>query len=266
MAPLDQFVLFGDSITEGSHTQVRGFALAAELQAAYVRRLDIINRGFSGYNSDHALEVVGKVLPTPEQASMKFLTIWFGANDANKNLSMGQFVPAERFKENLINIIKHPVVKAHSPHIVLLTTPPFEETILEQFREDWGYTGEVRKARDAAEYAELVREVGKETGVDVLDVWSIFMEKVGWKSGEKLPGSKELGKNDVLSELLYDGLHISPSGYRLVFDHLIKLIKEKWPEYRPYKMPFMTKPPPKRDQEASELIKINEERVWEIGI
>ncbi|CZR67802.1 related to IAH1 Isoamyl acetate hydrolytic enzyme [Phialocephala subalpina] len=231
----------GDSITEGSSTQQRGFALAAELQAAYVRRLDVINRGFSGYNSDHALEVIGKVLPTPEQARIKFLTIWFGANDANKNLEMGQFVPAGRFKSNLISIINHPAIKAHSPNIILLTTPPFEENVLEKSRDDWGYTGEVRKAGDAAEYAELVREVGKETGVSVLDVWGLFMEKVGWKAGESLPGSKALGESEILAKLLYDGLHVSPAGYKIVFEALIKLMKEKWPEYRPYKMPFVTK-------------------------
>lgn len=41
--------------------------------------------------------------------------------------------------------------------------------------------------------------------------------------------------------LTEEGLHMSPAGYKLVFDALIKLIKEKWPEYRPYKMPFVTK-------------------------
>lgn len=40
----------GDSITQGSFDQSRGFAFGAELQQAYVRRLDVMNRGFSyGY-------------------------------------------------------------------------------------------------------------------------------------------------------------------------------------------------------------------------
>ena len=37
------------------------------------------------------------------------------------------------------------------------------------------------------------------------------------------------------------GLHISPQGYRIAFDGLVKLIKEKWPEYPPYKMPYTVK-------------------------
>jgi hypothetical protein len=122
-------------------------------------------------------------------------------------LENGQFVPAHRFKQNLINIINHPAVKAHSPHIILLTTPPFEENLLEELRDKFGFTGEVRKAKDGAEYAELVRGAGKETAVDVIDVWSLFMEEAGWKTGEALLGSKELGKNDVLTDLLYDGMY-----------------------------------------------------------
>lgn len=43
-----QIILFGDSITE--HASGR-FGWAAELTVAYTRRADVINRGFSGYNS-----------------------------------------------------------------------------------------------------------------------------------------------------------------------------------------------------------------------
>lgn len=63
-----------------------------------------------------------------------------------------------------------------------------------------------RQATDAAEFAEGVREVGKDTGAAVLDVWSAFMVRAGWTAGDSaLPGSKQLGKNDVLAELLCDG-------------------------------------------------------------
>lgn len=55
--PMDQFILFGDSITQGSYAQERGFAFGAELTNRYVRRLDVINRGFSGYNTAQALKV-----------------------------------------------------------------------------------------------------------------------------------------------------------------------------------------------------------------
>ena len=67
--------------------------------------------------------------------------------------------------------------------------------------------GETRKAKDAAEYAQLVREVGKDAGVPVLDIWTAFMDKAGWKAGDHLPlpGSIELGKSAELGEMLPDG-------------------------------------------------------------
>ncbi|THC96314.1 hypothetical protein EYZ11_004219 [Aspergillus tanneri] len=43
--PYNQFILFGDSITEMSSIQDTGFGLHGALQDAYRRRLDIINRG-----------------------------------------------------------------------------------------------------------------------------------------------------------------------------------------------------------------------------
>jgi lysophospholipase L1-like esterase len=133
--------------------------------------------------------------------------IWFGANDANKNPIQAQYVPPDRFKKNLLEIINHPVVTVHSPNIILITPPPFEETMLVKLQEEWGVTPPTRKAADAQEYAELVKEVGKEAGVPVLDVWSAFMEKAGWKAGDPLPipGTLELGKSKELEELSYDG-------------------------------------------------------------
>jgi hypothetical protein len=72
---------------------------------------------------------------------------------------------------------------------------------------EWGNFGESRKAGDAKEYAHIVKAVGAETGMAVLDVWSIFMDKAGWKGGEGevLPGSLENGMSEVLGELSDDG-------------------------------------------------------------
>lgn len=39
----------------------------------------------------------------------------------------------------------------------------------------------------------------------MLDVWSIFMAKAGWKEGEALIGSKKVARNEVLERLLVDG-------------------------------------------------------------
>jgi lysophospholipase L1-like esterase len=133
--------------------------------------------------------------------------IWFGANDANKNPIHNQYVPPDRFKKNLHEIINHATIKVHTPNIILITPPPFEETMLVNLLEEWGAPPPTRKATDAQLYAELVKEVGKEAEVPVVDIWSAFMEKAGWKAGDPLPipGTLELGKSATLEELSYDG-------------------------------------------------------------
>ena len=39
------------------------------------------------------------------------------------------------------------------------------------------------------------------------------------------------------------GLHLNPEGYKAVFDELVRVIKENWPGYLPYKMPYAVKVP-----------------------
>jgi hypothetical protein len=75
-----------------------------------------------------------------------------------------------------------------------------------------GRAGVTRKARHGAEYAEAVKEVGRETSVEVLDVWGLFMQEVGWSGEGLMPGEMvdgEGGRNEVLEGLLLDGELIS---------------------------------------------------------
>ena len=62
-----------------------------------------------------------------------------------------------------------------------------------------------RTAEHTKQYAEACGEVGKQCGVTVLDLWSLFMAEVGWKPGEPLPGSKERPMCQALHDLLSDG-------------------------------------------------------------
>lgn len=80
-----------------------------------------------------------------------------------------------------------------------------EETVHRPIQEGWGEKGDIRRNEDARAYAEVVKEVGKEAGVAVLDAWGDFMKLTGWKGEDELPGSEKLGRNEVLAGLLPDG-------------------------------------------------------------
>jgi len=72
-----QWVLFGDSITQKAFS-TGGWA--SVLADTWQRRVDVINRGYSGYNSRFATHLLNHIFPpsTPVQ----LVTVFFGANDA----------------------------------------------------------------------------------------------------------------------------------------------------------------------------------------
>lgn len=70
--------------------------------------MDVVLRGYSGYNTRWALKVLKKVLPAegsgPEPVAV---TVFFGANDACiiDRCSGFQHVPIPEYKQNLISIV-----------------------------------------------------------------------------------------------------------------------------------------------------------------
>ena len=109
--------------------------------------------------------------------------------------------------KNLKAILEHSSVVAQKPRLILLTPPPVNEYQLGAAEIDVYPENEdpIRSAEHTKKYADACREVGTELGVVVLDIWSIFMAKAGWKEGETLVGSKKAARNEVLEKLLSDG-------------------------------------------------------------
>lgn len=95
------------------------------------------------------------------------------------------------------SLITHETIKAHQPRIILITPGPVDE---------YQFDDQLRTAEHTKMYADACREIGKELGVPVLDLWSIFMAEAGWRKGEPLAGSIKDKRNKVLGELLHDGM------------------------------------------------------------
>lgn len=283
MAAYDQFMLLGDSLFQHSSDQTRGFGLHSALQSGtsrqaahshllklieYIRRLDVVNRGFSGYNSEQILNILPSIIPAPSTTKIRFLAVFLGANDATLRGALGsQHVPLDRYKSNLRKIITHPSVVAHSPHIILVTPPPINEYACEENDRNKGITAPRRLAKTTAEYAQHVRDLAgelKAEGVDVvlLDLWTVFMETAGWNEDVRrvlpglpvsLPGSKEILENAMLKLLLHDGrllpmkrlseqelllilatgLHFNNVAYTIYFTEIMKTIQQTWPDQMP---------------------------------
>lgn len=141
------------------------------------------------------------------------------------------------------SLITHETIEAHQPRIILITPGPVDE---------YQFFARQRTAEHTKLYADACREIGKELGVPVLDLWSVFMAEAGWRKGEPLPGSIKTERNKVLGELLHDGmhtliydksetletkfgigLHFNPKAYKLLFEATLNVIKREWPDQDP---------------------------------
>ncbi|WVQ94350.1 hypothetical protein IAU59_001429 [Kwoniella sp. CBS 9459] len=234
----DAIMLFGDSLTQAFSDG----SLAQRMAEYYSRRADIVNRGFGGYNSDWAIPVFEQVFATKEARekgfaqNVKLITIWLGANDAVLPGSP-QCVPLDRYKANiaqLIDLVQSPSSPYHSPDtkVVLINAPPIiEDAWIEARIEKWESFGKEGPKPDqnrdfgiTKQYAEACLEVGKDKGVEAVDLWTAIIKAAG---GE---GPKEL------APYFYDGLHLTSAGYEVLFNALSSLIVSKYPDLDPRKM------------------------------
>jgi lysophospholipase L1-like esterase len=97
-------LLVGDSLTQQGYGVNGGTGWASMLANAFSTRADVLNRGFSGYNSRLICQEVLKTLP--EQADYFFCTVFLGANDAALP-GERQHVPIEEYTDNLEKIVTH---------------------------------------------------------------------------------------------------------------------------------------------------------------
>ncbi|EXJ54499.1 hypothetical protein A1O7_09839 [Cladophialophora yegresii CBS 114405] len=226
-----QLILLGDSIT-----QLSTLTLTARLSEWYSRRLDVINRGFSGYTAPMGHEVLQQFFPADSVPSqtvprVQLMTIFFGANDACVP-GHPQHVPLQRYIASLKDMICHPALKLHDTQVILITPPPVDEYQL---------GGRDRTAEHTAKYAHAALQVGRECNLPVLDLWTVFMRRAGWTEGSTsaLAGSKDAPRSEVLGELLEDGLHLATEGYEVVFCELVKVIEQELPEQTPKRLPMV---------------------------
>jgi lysophospholipase L1-like esterase len=246
---IPQFLLFGDSITQCST-----LTLQAYLQTAYIRRFDVLNRGFSGYTAPLGLHMLKRFLSksalSPGAPQVKVLTLFFGANDSTADLphlADNQHVSLGDFETALREIVGYEVLKAHGTKVILITPPPIDEHQLDGTDMRRG-----RTAENTARYSAAVRDLAKELNVPVVDCWSLFMKKAGWagnaNEGKSLPGSLRVEQSNVLVKLLSDGLHLTTVGYELLYHELMRVIEQDLPQLAPTKLPLVLGKPNSKTQ------------------
>lgn len=239
-----QFILFGDSITQSSH-----LSFIPLLSTLYSRRLDVVNRGLSGYTSVAALPLLPAILPSLDHShgraphansKVPLMTIFFGANDASLPGNQ-QHVPVERYTATLQKMLNYPGIRGRGTSVLLFTTPPVDEWQL-QINEGPEPSRRAAVTKTYADAARTIAEAAANTEgskVVLVDVWRLFMLRAGWSESsddEYLPGDARREKNEVLRTLLSDGLHFTKEGYELLYGEVERVIRAELPECCPERM------------------------------
>ncbi|KAG9243339.1 GDSL Lipase/Acylhydrolase family protein-like protein [Calycina marina] len=232
-----QFILFGDSIIQFATSLGNGaYNFGAGLEEHCSRRLDVINRGFSGYNTAHALKILPDIIPDPSAAKVDYLLVLFGANDSClPDCPSKQHVPLDQYQENIKNIINHPLVQAHNPEILVVTPPLINEAHLKAEDAKKGYEEVSRENMVTSQYATAVRDAVAEVRsekVHVVDLWKAMMMAFGPNTSKKydkeeFPNNVS-GDNDGLRALLVDGLHLTGEGYKMFLKQVLPFVGPDW--------------------------------------
>ncbi|CAH6720829.1 isoamyl acetate-hydrolyzing esterase [[Candida] jaroonii] len=211
---LDKFLLFGDSITEFSFDSANN-GFGAKLSDTYIRKLDIVNRGFSGYNTNHALYLLPAILNST--SDIKIMTIFLGTNDASIDF---QKVPVETVRTNMSKLIQ--MGKEKDIKIIVIG-PGVHDKKMSDIVIPEGFSSN----KSCKIYCDAIGEVCVEEKVPFIPLFDIFQKESGYTKDEIF------NEDCDFSQFLTDGIHYSSKGYIILFDEIIKVIKKEYPELSP---------------------------------
>ncbi|KAJ2783569.1 isoamyl acetate-hydrolyzing esterase [Coemansia javaensis] len=253
----DTLLVFGDSNTQYAYDlDIKGFV--SQLANLYQRQMDVINRGFSGFNTSSALGVAGSVFPVtqpgkrlgkpvgkrdrlwPEtgdtfpraESTVQLCILAFGTNDAAAAPST-QHNPIEKYEQEmrqLVAMLRDPESAHYSleTRILIVTPPPVSDSMVKAMAaKDPDYIPASHSA--AKQYAEVAVRVANQTSVAVVDLNAEIDRLVAGQNTT----SDHAGKHGGYDTYLVDGVHLSATGNNVLYKLIVSQIKRQWPEILP---------------------------------
>ncbi|XP_050211040.1 GDSL esterase/lipase CPRD49 [Mercurialis annua] len=202
-----QFVLFGSSIVQLSFSHG---GWGSHLSDIYARKADIVLRGYYGWNSRRAVEVLDQIFPKDATVQPALVIVYFGGNDSMgpHSSGLGPHVPLAEYIENMTKIALHLKSLSENTRVIFLTTPPVDE---ERVRSSTSaiFSELVRTNELCQKYSEACLKLSQELGVKAVDLFSGFQKRSDWET-----------------VCFTDGIHLSAEGSKIVVEEILKVLKE----------------------------------------
>ncbi|PWA55514.1 SGNH hydrolase-type esterase domain-containing protein [Artemisia annua] len=198
-----QFVLFGSSIVEYSFGNGGWGAILGDI---YSRKADIFLRGYAGWNSRQAIQVLDQVFPKDDPVQPSLVVVYFGGNDSvlPRPDGLSAHVPLSEYVENMRKIAVHLKSLSEKTRIIFLTAPPVNEA---QLLECLGVDG--RKNVLCQKYSDACVELCHEMGITAINLCNAFKAYRGW-----------------MTTCFTDGIHLTPFGSKIVAKEILKVLTE----------------------------------------
>ena len=183
---MKKIICFGDTVTEmGLSLEYGGYV--ARLSERYIRRADVLCRGFAGFTTREAIDILYSAV-LKEHPDVAIVS--FGIHDSVLS-EHKDHVPPEEYKSNLQEIISR--IAWSGAWMIVATPPPVDERITR-----------IRRMNLTARYVEACHEIGIEMQVPVIDLFDMVQKEPDWKE-----------------TCMLDGIYLAKRGMGIFYDSLI---------------------------------------------
>lgn len=209
--PMDSWrkiTVLGDSLSRISMNPDNG-CWSSHINHLLVSYFDVDIRGFDGYNTQWLQPFMSKLFTPKYLSQVELFIIFMGHNDSwQTELPFG--VPVSQFELNLRKILEHLMQNGLSKEQIIMISPSWYHH--EDFAKSQNQIDEPLLSKDfehAKNYADSTKKVASDQGIDLLDFFDLS------------------ANYEPLSELFFDGCHLSRIGSKLLYDNLLPLIRAK---------------------------------------
>ncbi|MBA0727165.1 hypothetical protein Golax_000181, partial [Gossypium laxum] len=148
---------------------------------AILSQADILLRGYFGWNSRRAIQVLDHVFPKDASTQPELIITYFGGNDSMgaHPSGLGPHVPLPEYIENMKQIVNYLKGLSDSTRLIFLTSPPVNEERVNKYASEH-FSHLVRTNELCQTYADACVKLCQELDVKVVNLFTAFQQRENW--------------------------------------------------------------------------------------